>query len=540
MNTAGWWDCTNAEDEERRRLAATSTDAMDEEREVVRALYEQHQAEDLTCSYSHSWLFEGSPTWPPMQVVFEANGDDLMDADTLKAICAFNDDLRVKYNLENSAENSLRTGEYCEERSLTPMLPCVTSLTPLPDSFRSVAGGQKCLDRNLGHYIGYYYHKTCAEITSSDVENFRTLLTTCQPSFTAGTLTICSDIGVPNNCMNIATNNTSPAVPKECLRENIVYDVLANIVDKDFKTTNKVKYTKVIGAYTWEDQLTPVHDDLESDLDKSYGSAKITGYRLGDKFDVFTSQLIIDNIYSGGAFFLVFCIMWLHTSSGFIASFGFLQIILNLGVAYGIYMAVLNLPFFPFLNLVGIFVVVGIGADDVFVFMDCWKQTVLVFGENARLADRMGYVLYRAGGSMLITSLTTGEELKAHLIHVFVPFLIHGVSNNTVSTSYLHRDSLCSSQPRPSAPTHFPSSLRSNALDFTVLLSSSWTTSSCFPTSLPWSSFTRSTSGSPSAVACAVPAAPSATSPRTRPSSGPSRSGSGTSSDPSSLNSSTP
>lgn len=60
----------------------------------------------------------------------------------------------------------------------------------------------------------------------------------------------------------------SPAVPKECFRENIVYDVLANIVDKDFKTTNKVKYTKVIGAYTWENELTPVHTDLESDLDK--------------------------------------------------------------------------------------------------------------------------------------------------------------------------------------------------------------------------------------------------------------------------------
>jgi len=397
MVTSNWWGCTNAEDDERRRMAATSRDdVMDEEREALRALYEQHQVEGQTCSYAHSWLFEGSPTWPPMQVVFEAQGDDLLDVDTLKAICAFDDDIRSKYGLAASAETNWATGEPCE-------------------------------DRNLGDYVGYYYHKTCAEITATDVENFRTLLTTCQPAFTAGSLVLCSDEWVPNGCIENAVNNTSPAVPKECFRENIVYDVLANIVDKDFKTTNKVKYTKVIGAYTWENELTPVHTDLESDLDKSYGSAKIAGYRLGDKFDVFTDQLIIDNVFSGGAFFLVFCIMWLHTSSGFIASLGFLQIILNLGVAYGIYMAVMNLPFFPFLNLVGIFVVVGIGADDVFVFMDCWKQSILVFGEGGTLADRMGYVLYRAGGSMLITSLTTASAFCANALSLITSLKCFGV-----------------------------------------------------------------------------------------------------------------
>ena len=34
----------------------------------------------------------------------------------------------------------------------------------------------------------------------------------------------------------------------------------------------------------------------------------------------------------------------------------------------------LRLPFFPFLNLVAVFIVIGIGADDVFVLTDQWKQ----------------------------------------------------------------------------------------------------------------------------------------------------------------------
>lgn len=168
-------------------------------------------------------------------------------------------------------------------------------------------------------------------------------------------------------------------MPRECWRENIVFDTLNTIVDKDFaKNNGKVKYTTSIPAYTgWSDELfSDIHLELYNKAGSDYGSAKLTGYKTGDKFDVFTKQLILDNAFSGGAFFIVFCILWLHTSSGFIATFGFLQILLNLGVGYGIYMGVMFLPFFPFLNLVGIFVVVGIGADDIFVFMDCWKQTV--------------------------------------------------------------------------------------------------------------------------------------------------------------------
>ena len=41
---------------------------------------------------------------------------------------------------------------------------------------------------------------------------------------------------------------------------------------------------------------------------------------------------------------------------------------------YALYGVVLRLPFFPFLNLVAVFIVIGIGADDVFVLVDQWKQ----------------------------------------------------------------------------------------------------------------------------------------------------------------------
>jgi protein dispatched 1 len=96
-------------------------------------------------------------------------------------------------------------------------------------------------------------------------------------------------------------------------------------------------------------------------------------------------------------------------------------------VAYGIYMAVFFLPFFPFLNLVGIFVVVGIGADDIFVFMDAWKQSIVTLGVDAPLEKRLGLVLYKACGSMFITSLTTASAFASNAFSPITSLKCFGV-----------------------------------------------------------------------------------------------------------------
>ena len=78
----------------------------------------------------------------------------------------------------------------------------------------------------------------------------------------------------------------------------------------------------------------------------------------------------------------------------FITILAYIEIMSALGVAYFLYMVVLNLPFFPFLNLVGIFIVIGIGADDVFVFIDAWKQAeVMMASGSDQIHKRMAWTL---------------------------------------------------------------------------------------------------------------------------------------------------
>jgi predicted RND superfamily exporter protein len=266
--------------------------------------------------------------------------------------------------------------------------------------------------------IAYYYDlDDCTVITATHVEDFRTVLKTCAPFYNDGVLKLCENAySTDDSCYE-----TEPdTVPEECYRENIVFDTLNAIVDTQFiQNGGKVKYTKLIvedgnTMNAPKDMLEAIHEYLYPQTGAKFGSSTLEGYKAGNKMDVFTKQLLADNVFSGGAFLFVFCLMWLHTSSGFVSLFAFIQIFLNLGVAYGIYMSVFNLPFFPFLNLVGVFVVIGIGADDVFVFMDAWKQTVQVLGEDAEISDRMAYVIHRAGGSMFITSLTTSSAFVAN------------------------------------------------------------------------------------------------------------------------------
>jgi len=95
-----------------------------------------------------------------------------------------------------------------------------------------------------------------------------------------------------------------------------------------------------------------------------------------------------------------------HTRSPFLTGIGLLQIILSFPLSFFVYTFVGGLDFFPFLNFIGVFVVFALGADDIFVAVDKWK--------NARLdhpdADTefvAAVALPDAAGAMFLTTITT-------------------------------------------------------------------------------------------------------------------------------------
>ena len=84
------------------------------------------------------------------------------------------------------------------------------------------------------------------------------------------------------------------------------------------------------------------------------------------------------NFYLAWAFasiLAVLCYMAFHTRSFFIASLGMFEIICSFPVALFIYKLIYHIEYLGNVQILSIFVVLGVGADDVFVFYDAYKQS---------------------------------------------------------------------------------------------------------------------------------------------------------------------
>ena len=118
--------------------------------------------------------------------------------------------------------------------------------------------------------------------------------------------------------------------------------------------------------------------------------------------------------------------MMVHTKSPFLTLIGLLQIVLSFPVAYFVYSLVLRQSFFPFLSFVGIFVVFALGADDVFVAVDKWKNARIRF-PKAKTDTIAAIVLPDAAKAMFLTTLTTSVAFFATAIGPVAPIKLFAI-----------------------------------------------------------------------------------------------------------------
>eukprot|EP00980_Cylindrotheca_fusiformis_P001336 scaffold338_cov116-Cylindrotheca_fusiformis.AAC.1 len=134
-------------------------------------------------------------------------------------------------------------------------------------------------------------------------------------------------------------------------------------------------------------------------------------------FDVILKIVIRDALLA--LFSLAFVFIWLriNTGSWFLATVGFFEIGFSIPVAWFLFSVVFRIKYFATLNALAIFIVAAIGADDIFIFMDAYKQSKLKDPHNlVDLETRMSWVYRRTGTAMAITSATTCAAFLCTLI----------------------------------------------------------------------------------------------------------------------------
>lgn len=133
-----------------------------------------------------------------------------------------------------------------------------------------------------------------------------------------------------------------------------------------------------------------------------------------------------DTVFAAVALGVVAMFIVAHTCSLFLAIMTALQVFFSIPVSLIIYWYIFNIPFFSVLQVFAIYLLVGIAADDVFVFTDAWKQSFVVLSSQDDLYTRMVWTYSRAVAAMTVTTVTTAFAFLLLLTSPIMPIATLG------------------------------------------------------------------------------------------------------------------
>jgi len=153
-----------------------------------------------------------------------------------------------------------------------------------------------------------------------------------------------------------------------------------------------------------------VHIDAMDKLSDPNNNEYVNSYYFMGSviFGVVLDIMMKDALRAVASFVLIFAYLRLNLGSWFLSAVGMLEIVLSIPLAWFFFSVVLQIEYFAGLNTLCLFIVAAIGADDIFVFFEAYKQSAYK-GQNVleSLESRMNWVYRRAGGAMAVTSATT-------------------------------------------------------------------------------------------------------------------------------------
>ena len=159
---------------------------------------------------------------------------------------------------------------------------------------------------------------------------------------------------------------------------------------------------------SWKDKTKAfLANSVKEKLENHLGTSQFVFYYYGYYMwlhDVI-QQVTEDMMYAIGCMLFIFIFMLVHTQSLFITSLAVMSIFTSFIGTEFIYVVVIGFRYFGFFNILSIFIILGIGADDIFVFYDSWRLTEL--SSYPGLAHRLSDAYSKSALSMFVTSLTT-------------------------------------------------------------------------------------------------------------------------------------
>lgn len=217
--------------------------------------------------------------------------------------------------------------------------------------------------------LSYFSSLTSKE---SDVLQLKQLLSDCHKYYIDG--------GLKGDCENVKC-----VAPAKCARFNAVYNILHYLTDSGFNVsandfsladqeyyrasckmpfhvfqgTNNLTSTMLFLPMAKTTKILSYYYDMQPLIQQNDDLVAIVAIDMGLKSALFDELLFHDSWLIGlGAMCIFYCIL-IYTNSILITLSTVVANTLSIGVAYFIYQVVLQLPYFPFMNLLAIIIIVG-------------------------------------------------------------------------------------------------------------------------------------------------------------------------------------
>ena len=124
----------------------------------------------------------------------------------------------------------------------------------------------------------------------------------------------------------------------------------------------EVEFFDYFGMDAWTDECA------KDGVKVIFWSDELAGHNF------FSDMISADLSYALGSILFVLCIMCFHSKSFFLGGLGMIQVLCSLPIALFLYRTVAGITFITQMHILSIYLVLGIGADDLFVFYDAWYE----------------------------------------------------------------------------------------------------------------------------------------------------------------------
>lgn len=135
---------------------------------------------------------------------------------------------------------------------------------------------------------------------------------------------------------------------------------------------------------------------------------------------------------------LIAVFIWLYLSyclkSLFLGTACIIQIMMSIPISLVIYKCILGIDYFCSLHIFVVIIIMGIGADDIFVFNDQWNHTRHIKVLKKRVPLRLAFTFNKACSAMFVTSVTTAASFLATTLSPIMPICSFGIFSGIVIT----------------------------------------------------------------------------------------------------------